>query len=230
MEKYIWIGGKHSVEAAILKKKRKILEVVSLQKNKFLDDNKIKYEIKNNSFFNKIFSQTHVAHQGLAALVSGLPYMTLEEIHKDKNIIVLDGITDPGNIGSIIRSCVAFGIKSIIVKDREFNDKNQAMIKTSSGAIEEINVCKVVNIVNAIKWLKKKEFWAVCLDSGSKFNIHEHTWNKKNILILGSEGKGVSKIIKENCDYTIKINISKKVESLNVSNAAAVALYYLNNL
>lgn len=225
----LWIGGKHSVELAILSKKRKLFQVVSLKKNKFLDDLKIKYEIKTINFFNKIFKHTHIAHQGLAALVSYLPNVSLEEIQDDDNIIVLDGITDPGNIGAIIRSSVAFGIKSIIVKDREFNEQSQVMVKTSSGSIEEINICRVPNLTNAIQLLKKKGFWTVCLAPDDKnLDIYEHQWDKKNIIILGSEGDGVKALIKKNSDYQIKIKIhNKKIESLNVSNAAAIVLHHL---
>ena len=221
----IWIGGKHSVEAAILKRKRKIIQVVALQKNKFLDEQNINYEIKTDKFFNKIFSQMHIAHQGVAALVSALPNVSLESIGEDKTIVMLDGITDPMNIGSIIRNCVAFGIQSIIVRDREFNEKSSSMIKASSGAIEEIQICKIPNLSNAIKYLKSKDFWVVCLDGQANQKIQDYKWDKKNLIVFGSEGEGVGNLIKKNCDHSLKIEINKAIESLNVSNAVAVTLY-----
>ena len=221
----IWIGGKHSVEAAILKRKRKIIQVVALQKNKFLDEQNINYEIKTDKFFNKIFSQMHIAHQGVAALVSPLPNVSLESIGEDKTIVMLDGITDPMNIGSIIRNCVAFGIQSIIVRDREFNEKSSSMIKASSGAIEEIQICKIPNLSNAIKYLKSKDFWVVCLDGQANQKIQDYKWDKKNLIVFGSEGEGVGNLIKKNCDHSLKIEINKAIESLNVSNAVAITLY-----
>jgi 23S rRNA (guanosine2251-2'-O)-methyltransferase len=221
----IWIGGKHSVEAAILKRKRKIIQVVALQKNKFLDEQNINYEIKTDKFFNKIFSQMHIAHQGVAALVSALPNVSLESIGEDKTIVMLDGITDPMNIGSIIRNCVAFGIQSIIVRDREFNEKSSSMIKASSGAIEEIQICKIPNLSNAIKYLKSKDFWVVCLDGQANQKIQDYKWDKKNLIVFGSEGEGVGNLIKKNCDHSLKIEINKAIESLNVSNAVAITLY-----
>ena len=221
----IWIGGKHSVEAAILKRKRKIIQVVALQKNKFLDEQNINYEIKTDKFFNKIFSQMHIAHQGVAALVSPLPNVSLESIGEDKTIVMLDGITDPMNIGSIIRNCVAFGIQSIIVRDREFNEKSSSMIKASSGAIEEIQICKIPNLSNAIKYLQSKDFWVVCLDGQANQKIQDYKWDKKNLIVFGSEGEGVGNLIKKNCDHSLKIEINKAIESLNVSNAVAVTLY-----
>jgi 23S rRNA (guanosine2251-2'-O)-methyltransferase len=221
----IWIGGKHSVEAAILKRKRKIIQVVALQKNKFLDEQNINYEIKTDKFFNKIFFQMHIAHQGVAALVSALPNVSLESIGEDKTIVMLDGITDPMNIGSIIRNCVAFGIQSIIVRDREFNEKSSSMIKASSGAIEEIQICKIPNLSNAIKYLKSKDFWVVCLDGQANQKIQDYKWDKKNLIVFGSEGEGVGNLIKKNCDHSLKIEINKAIESLNVSNAVAITLY-----
>jgi 23S rRNA (guanosine2251-2'-O)-methyltransferase len=221
----IWIGGKHSVESAILKGKRKIIKVVALQKNKFLDEQNINYEIKTERFFNKIFFQVHIAHQGVAALVSALPNVSLESIEKNKTIVMLDGITDPMNMGSIIRNCAAFGIKSIIVRDRQFNEKSSSMIKAASGAIEEIQICKIPNLSNAIKYLKSKDFWVVCLDGQANQKIQDYKWDKKNLIVFGSEGEGVSNLVKKNCDHSLKIEINNVIESLNVSNAVAITLY-----
>jgi 23S rRNA (guanosine2251-2'-O)-methyltransferase len=220
-----WIAGKHSIEAAIIKNKRKIFKVISSQKNIFLDNHKINYEIKQINFFHKLFSESHIAHQGIAALVSGLPNVPINRVLSDQTIVMLDGITDPMNIGTIIRNCIAFDVQSIIVKDREFNDKNAAMVKASSGAIDEINICKVANLNSALKVLKKNNFWAVCLDGLANLNIQNHKWNQKNVIILGSEGNGVSQLLKKECDYQIKIVINNKIESLNVNNAAAIALH-----
>lgn len=221
----IWIGGKHSVETAITCGKRKITQIITLKKNKFLDQKNIKYEIKNESFFNKIFFNSHISHQGIAALVSVLPNVSIDNLLEDKSIVMLDGITDPMNIGSIIRNCVAFGIKSIIVKEREFNEKSQAMIKVSAGAIEHINLCKIANLLNAIKLLKKRGYWTVCLDGKGDKNISDYNWSDKNLIIFGSEGKGVGELIKKNCDDSIKIKIASNMESLNVSNAVAITLF-----
>jgi len=224
-----WIGGKHSVESVIKKNKRTIIQIVTLQPNEFLNKKNINYEIKNDKFFNKIFAKTNIAHQGIAAMVSTLPNVQIEDISEDKNIVMLDGITDPMNIGSIIRNCIAFGIKSIIVRDREFNEKSVAMIKASSGTIEEIQICQVANLNNAINQLKEKNYWVVCLDSHSEQAIENFKWNEKNLIIFGSEGYGISHLIKKNADYRIKISIEHNVESLNVSNAAAITLYHIFN-
>jgi len=230
-KKKFWIGGFHSVIAALNNDDRSIYEVATIQKNLFLDKKKIKYSIKNKSFFSKIFHNSDISHQGIAALVSLPNYLSLESILNKKkinNIIMLDGITDPMNLGTIIRNSLAFNMDLIIVNEREFNDSSQAMIKSASGAIEKINICKVKNLIHAINFLKKQNFWIVALDSDSKQDIFNHKWDKKNVFIFGSEGFGIKKILKKNCDFNLKININQNIESLNVSSAVAATLAIFN--
>ena len=225
----IWIGGKHSVEACINNKKRKIIKIVSLKKIEDFEKKKIKYEIVNMKFFNKIFSQSDIAHQGIAVQTYTLPNVPIEEILKNnKNILMLDGITDPMNIGSIIRNTLAFNIKAIIVDEREYNDKSSAMIKAASGAIEKVDICKVTNLVNSIKLLKKQNFWITALDVEAKQDIQHHTWNEKNLIIFGSEGHGIKMLVKKNCDHLLKISINREIESINVSSSVAVTLACLS--
>jgi len=230
-KKKVWIGGIHSVFAALTNKNRDIFEVVTLEKNSKLDNLKINYNIKNKKFFNKIFNNSHIAHQGIAALVSIPKYPDINIIKKEiMNVVILDNITDPMNIGTILRNCVAFNIKAI-VNEREFNDSSSSMIKASSGAIEKIKICKVKNLMNTIKTLKKDNFWIIGLDSNSKDSFENHSWNQKNAFIFGSEGKGIKNILKQNCDHLLKININSKINSLNVSSAvsAALAIFNLKN-
>jgi len=230
-KKKFWIGGFHSVIAALNNDDRSIYEVATIQKNLFLDKKKIKYSIKNKSFFSKIFHNSDISHQGIAALVSLPNYRSLENIlseEKVNNIIMLDGITDPMNLGTIIRNSLAFNMDLIIVNEREFNDSSQAMIKSASGAIEKINICKVKNLIHAINLLKKKNFWIIGLDSNSKLDIFSHKWDKKNVFIFGSEGFGIKRILQNNCDFNLKININQKIESLNVSSSVAATLAIFN--
>ena len=182
----IWIGGKHSAYAAINNKKRKIIKIVSVNKNEDLEKKKIKYEIVSPKFFKKIFLNTDIAHQGIAVQTLPLQKVLIENIIKtNKNILMLDGITDPMNIGSIIRNALAFNISAIIVNEREYNEKSSAMIKASSGAIEKVDICKVSNLVNCIRLLKKENFWVTALDVNAKQDIKNHIWNKKNLIIFG---------------------------------------------
>jgi 23S rRNA (guanosine2251-2'-O)-methyltransferase len=221
----VWIGGKHSVEAAINNSKRTILKIVTLTKNEKLDQKNIKYEIKNQKYFNKIFLNSDIAHQGIAVQTYPLPNISIEKlILTNKNIIMLDGITDPMNIGSIIRNALAFDVKAIIVNQREYNEKSSTMIKASSGAIEKIDICKTTNLLNSIKFLKQHQFWITALDVAATIDIQDHNWHDKNLIIFGSEGYGIKDLIKKNCDYLVKIKINKEIDSLNVSSSVAVTL------
>lgn len=230
-KKSFWIGGRHAVEAALNNKNREIVRVVSLQEIK-VASKRIEIQIENKKFFNKIFMNKDLAHQGIAALIKPLKEHSLEEEIKNnnlKNLIALDGITDTRNVGSIIRNAVAFNIDGIIVNKKEINQDSQAMYKAASGAMENIKIFPVSNITNYIKLLKKNDFWVIGFDSNAKRNFEKFKWFKKNLLIFGSENKGIGKNLLSNCDEVLKINISKKIDSLNVSCATSAVLCNLNS-
>ena len=230
-KKSFWIGGRHAVEAALNNKNREIVRVVSLQEIK-VASKRIEIQIENKKFFNKIFIDNDLAHQGIAALIKPLKEHSLEEEIKNnnlKNLIALDGITDTRNVGSIIRNAVAFNIDGIIVNKKEINQDSQAMYKAASGAMENIKIFPVSNITNYIKLLKKNDFWVIGFDSNAKRNFEKFKWFKKNLLIFGSENKGVGKNLLSNCDEVLKINISNKIDSLNVSCATSAVLCNLNS-
>jgi len=230
-KKSFWIGGRHAVEAALNNKNREIVRVVSLQEIK-VASKRIEIQIENKKFFNKIFMDKDLAHQGIAALIKPLKEHSLEEEIKNnnlKNLIALDGITDTRNVGSIIRNAVAFNIDGIIVNKKEINQDSQAMYKAASGAMENIKIFPVSNITNYIKLLKKNDFWVIGFDSNAKRNFEKFKWFKKNLLIFGSENKGIGKNLLSNCDEVLKINISNKIDSLNVSCATSAVLCNLNS-
>lgn len=224
-KKEFWICGKHSVYSALLSKKRRVFKVISSIENNFLKKNKIKYQIKNQSFFNNIFGKS-IAHQGIAALVGRENYLLLKDCLNDNsinNVVIIDGISDTRNIGSILRNACLFGIDLIIAKDREFPEDSFFMHKASSGAIEFINICKVSNLSNAIKILKENNFWISSFDIKSKFSLDKHQWDKKNAIIFGSENEGIKKNLLNKSDYILKINTKKTfIDSLNVSNLSAI--------
>ena len=220
-----WIGGTHAVHEAIKNPNRKIKQVIS---NKTIDylSNKIQTKIVDIKKIDKIFFKyKNFSHQNIAAEVELLPKKELaNEIEKIKNIVMLDGITDVRNIGSIIRSAVAFNFDSLIIDKRIFDQTNPVIFKSSSGAIENINIFEVTNLNSTLEYLKKNNFWSYALDSGGDSCLLSHDqFSKKNILILGSEGKGISKNLKQKADFVYKITITNKIDSLNVSNAAAIA-------
>jgi 23S rRNA (guanosine2251-2'-O)-methyltransferase len=229
-----WIGGKHTVEAAINNSKRKILRLVLHEKLKNKTNEqlfKLQINYESNNFFNKIFNN-EIPHQGYAVLIEKIKENNLKfylENEKISNIISLDGITDPRNIGSIIRSAVAFNFDLILINKKDFNSKSFLLYKAASGAMEKIIIIESSNILNEIQILKKKNFWIVGMDSSAKESIYNYKSQLKNVVVFGSEKAGMRNILKKDCDYVCKIPISKNIDSLNVSNAAAVTLSILNS-
>ena len=142
--------------------------------------------------------------------------------------VILDGITDPRNIGAIIRSARAFGINAVIMQRKNSPEINTTIIRSSAGYCEEINIYYVTNLVNTIKKLQKHEFHVFGLDGDSSEFLDKNIFNKEDkkiCFVMGSEGYGMSRIVKENCDRIIKIPMMNKVESLNVASAATISFY-----
>jgi len=140
----------------------------------------------------------------------------------------LDEVTDPRNIGSIIRSAASFNIDGIIVKERHFPDESKIMYKSSSGCVEHINIIKVSNINTTLKYLREKNFWVYGFDSKSQKDFTKIKWSENIVLLFGSEGYGISKHTEKYSDFLVKININDKVESLNISNCASIVFHYIN--
>ena len=232
MKNSYWIVGKHSVNAILQNPSREIIEIISLKKEYFKHNNKkISYKIVNQKTFSKILDNNEIAHQGIAALVRPLKKLNfLEEIKKKelKNLIMLDEITDTRNIGSIMRNALAFNIDGIIINEKDFNEKSQSMHKASSGSLEKIKIFQVSNLSNAVDQLKKNNYWIIGLDGKANENVESFDWFDQNVFIFGSENKGIRKNILSKCDKVLKINISNKIESLNVSSATSAALLLLN--
>lgn len=237
MDNSYWISGIHAVQAALNNKERDVLEIVVLEENlnKLLNANKIKISIQNKKFFNKIFKSEdkNFTHQGVAAKIRPLLKKNLENLLQDNNlntVVFLDQINDPRNIGSIIRNCVAFNIKYLILENNSVNLKSNAMHKASSGYIENISIIEVSNINNSLIKLKKENFFIYGMDSNAGKELASVNFVKKKIIILGSEGKGIRKNVSEKCNQLIKIKMNKETESLNVSNASAIILHHIANL
>jgi 23S rRNA (guanosine2251-2'-O)-methyltransferase len=172
-------------------------------------------------------------HQGFAALVGSVNTFTLDElIHDTINIsrslfVALDQITDPHNIGAIIRTCAGFGVDGIVITKNHSNINSPTVAKSSSGMIDLVKIYEVTNLSNAINKLQKSGVWVIGLDSNTDMSLKDVTKFDKCLLILGSEGEGLRRMTKEHCDLLVKIPLSKHVDSLNVSNAAAIAIYAL---
>jgi len=227
-----WIGGKHAVYESIKNPNRKVKQVLS-SKNLENIPTIIKKKIVNPKQIDKLFIQyKNFSHQNIAAEIETLPKKELkDEVQKIKNVLMLDGITDVGNIGSILRSALAFSFDAIVIQNKAFNQKNPVIHKNSSGAIEKINIFEVTNLTRTLEYLKENNFWSYALDMTGQISIMDcNKFSKKNVVILGSENKGISKNLKKKSDFIVKIEISNKVESLNVAVAAAISMAKINNI
>ena len=165
-------------------------------------------------------------HQGIIIDMEDYQYTPLNKIldREDDKILLLDHILDPHNFGAIIRTAVAAGIKTIIIPNDRQVLVNSTVVKTSVGAVFDINIVLVTNLNNTIKILKDNGFWIYgTVMSGEDYR--EVDYNGKVCLIIGNEEKGMSKLVKESCDFLITIPISPKIDSLNASVAAGILIY-----
>ena len=225
-----WIAGRHAVFSAIKNSKRKVLKIYTLNENHELKKQNINYKLVSRDTFKKIVA-SDLVHQNISCEVTFLKKLDIKSLlNKNKiNILLLDNITDPRNIGSIIRSACAFGIEDVIVKKKDFKESSQVLNKSSSGALDAVNIYQVTNLNNTIEVLKKNNFFIYGLDSNANTIFSKKTIDtQKNVFVLGSEGKGLSHLTKKKCDKLIKLEISNKIESLNVSNAISAFLYGFN--
>ena len=236
-----FIVGQHAVIEALRNPERKVLRVFLTeeskknihrknQKTNILKDVKIFFKTKKE--LDKYTTKDQISHQGYVAEVEELDQPLLKDFVRNKNnltLVCLDEVTDPRNIGSLIRSAASFKINGLIVKDRHFPKKSKLMYKSASGCIEHINIFQVSNINSTLKNLKDKNFWIYGFDSSANKNFTEIEWKGNNILLFGSEGFGMRQHTAKYADFFVKIKINKKVESLNISNSAAIVFHHLSN-
>lgn len=170
-------------------------------------------------------------HQGLAVLAAPLPDLDVADIcdraapTKRALVLVLDQASDPHNVGAVMRSAAAFGAIAVITQDRHAPEATGTLAKAASGALEIVPLVATTNISRALKQLKDAGFWCLGLDGEAQTNIADADLSGKIALVLGAEGAGLRRLVKENCDVLVRIPINGAMESLNLSNAAAVALY-----
>ena len=237
-----FIIGQHAVIEALRNPKRKVLRVFLTEESKKNIHrknpkknllNNIKVFFKTKKELDKYSTKENLLHQGYVAEIEHLEKPILKEFIKSNNeitLVCLDGVTDPRNIGSLIRSAASFRIDGILIKQRNFPSESKLMYKAASGAIEYVNIFEVSNINSTLKNLKDKNFWIYGFDGNGKKNFTDIEWKGKNILVFGSEGFGMHKHTSKYADFLVKINISEKVESLNISNSAAIVFHHLSYL
>ncbi len=235
-----FVVGKHAVIEALKNSNRKVLRVFLTEESKknihresqnqnLLKD--IKVYFKNKKELDKYAGNEDILHQGYVAELEHLDNLSLKEFILNKSNLTfacLDEVTDPRNIGSIIRSAASFNLDGIIVKERHFPDESKLMYKAASGAMEYINIFKVSNINSTLKNLKNKNFWVYGFDGNGDKNFIDIEWKGNNILLFGSEGSGMHRHTSKYADFLVKIDINKKIESLNISNSAAIVFHHIN--
>lgn len=166
-------------------------------------------------------------HQGIAALVAPLPGHVLEDvIHApDGVLLVLDQVSDPHNVGAILRSAAAFGARAVVTPKDHSAPETAVMAKAACGGLDIVPRITVTNLASAMRDLQQSGWWIIGLDGEAKQNLHAIKPSQKMVLVLGAEGKGMRRLTAESCDELAKLPMDERMESLNVSNAAAIALY-----
>ena len=227
--------GKHAVMSALENPNRKIkkllctVENATYVKSKYPNLNVVTVDKKE---IDKLIPDA--THQGYALFCNPLDNLSIEELcemasNKSKcNVLILDQVTDPQNIGAIIRSCAAFGTMALIVQDKNSPQESGAMAKAAAGTMELVPVVRVTNLARSIETLKKNGFWIVGMDGYAKNNVDKIDKDAKLAVIMGSEGSGMRRLVEESCDINVRLPINDRVESLNVSTAAAIILYELS--
>ena len=237
-----FIIGQHAVIEALRNPKRKVLRIFLTEESKknihkkspnknLLNDVKVYFKTKKE--LDKYSTRENLQHQGYVAEIEHLQKPILKEYIKEKNemtLICLDGVTDPRNIGSLIRSAASFNIDGVIIKERNFPSESKLLYKAASGAIENINIFEVSNINSTLKNLKEKNFWVYGFDGNGKKDFTDIEWKGNNVLLFGSEGSGMHKHTSKYADFLVKIEINEKIESLNISNSAAIVFHHLSYL
>ena len=171
-------------------------------------------------------------NQGVIAIVPPFNYCEVEDIlekAKTKNeppfILILDGIEDPHNLGSIIRTAETAGVHGIIIPKRRAAAVNSTVNKVSAGAVQYMKIARVNNINETIKYLKSNDIWICGTDMNTNKYYYEENYNIPIAFVIGSEGFGISRLVKENCDFLVKIPMSGKISSLNASVSAGIVMY-----
>ena len=235
------IVGKHAVLEALKNPIRRIQRVFlteDAKKNLNRENQHINLFKSVNVFYksrkelDNLCGKDETSHQGLVAEIEQLETISLKEFilenkKKNINLIALEEVTDPRNIGSIIRTAVAFNMDGLIVKERSFPSKSKLLYKSASGGVEHLNIFKVANLNTTLKYLKTKEFWVSAFDISAQKDFTKNNWKGRNILLFGSEGYGLKAKTLENSDFKFKVSMNDNIESLNISNTVSVVCHHV---
>lgn len=233
-----WIYGKHASLAALGNPRRNIKHIL-VNRNMHnevphLENFKANVQIVDNKAIENVLPAGSI-HQGIAVQTTPLTEMSMDEFCRKSVkstepsiVLLLDQVTDPHNVGAILRSAAAFGVEAVITTSHNSPQETGTLAKSASGSLELVPFIRVTNLVSAMDELKACQYWILGLDGYAEKTLDTTTSYTKTALVLGSEEKGMRRLTKEHCDVLVKLPIDSKVESLNVSNAAAISLYALS--
>ncbi len=230
----LWLYGIHAVRAALANPQRRVKRLLVTSRaaeeigEKLLG--RVRHEVTDGDSVARMLPAGAV-HQGVALQCDPLHGHTLAEVlepsERRRIVLVLDQISDPHNAGAILRTAAAFGVSVVIVQDRNSPPETGALAKSASGALDIVPVVSVVNISRTLDELGKLGFWRVALAGDGEAPLKDAAVEGDVVLVLGSEGSGIRRLVREHCDAAAYVPMDSAMESLNVSNAAAIALYEL---
>ncbi len=239
----VWIYGLHAVAAALMNPARLPKRLLVTQEAgdaiaDQIDDtpHAIQAQLADRRDIDAVLPMGSV-HQGAALLTQPLADLDISDIPeaptdgapapKRQVIIALDQVTDPHNVGAVLRSAAAFGAVAVILPDRHSPEETGTVAKSACGGLELVPTIRVTNFARTLEALKSKGFWCVGLDGSASDNLSDLDLPDKLVLVMGAEGSGLRRLSHEHCDYMAKLPIRPAMESLNVSNALAISLYEL---
>lgn len=232
--------GIHAVIAALKNERRQVLRILvdarrhddAVQKIMILAERRgIPLEAVNRAQLNR--SLGHPRHQGVAAVVGPLEYGSFRQVRErveviagPRTLLVLDGVTDVGNFASLIRSAAAFGVDTVVVPRNRSVVLTSEVAKRSAGAVERVSVVRVVNIANTLDELKQQGFWVYGAGMMAERRVAQVQWPERLAIVLGAEGSGMRRLVRERCDVLVRIPMRIGSDSLNVAVAGAIVLAY----
>lgn len=229
----VYLYGTHSVEAALLNPKREIIDLwVTRNAAQRLSDAIAKSGVLPHEVMPQELDRMldkDAVHQGAILKTTPLPAASLEDLPNEGLCLALDQVTDPHNVGAILRSAAVFGVRGLIMTDRNSPALSGVLAKTACGGLEHVPVVLVTNLSRALDELGQRGYMRIGLDGEGEEVLGPKVRAAATLLVLGAEGSGLRRLTKENCDLLCKIPTSGAISSLNVSNAAAVALFALQD-
>ena len=218
------IYGRHAAFEALKNPKREVIEIF-VDHGDILDPS-LRSGRRNIKVvdINKKFPQFQ-NHQGIVIEVKPLPVPHIESL--TRQVLILDQITDPQNLGAIVRSAAAFGIEAIITQEYQGLLESSVMARVASGGLEHVHLIPVVNITRAIETLKEQEYWVYGLTEEGNEELSKIKFSQKSAVVVGAEGKGIRPLVLKNCDFKVKIKTNDQFPILNASHATSIALYQM---